>query len=93
MKETAQDTAGRLGGTVISDRVVTQLLEQLRSGRYAGLDRLPAELDLAAELGVSRTVVRDALSTLERSGYVERNTTPSSAPSGAAPTPTASGWR
>ena len=72
MKETAQDTAGRLGGTVISDRVVTQLLEQLRSGRYAGLDRLPAELDLAAELGVSRTVVRDALSTLERSGYVER---------------------
>ena len=72
MKETTPDTAGRLGGTVISDRVVAQLLDELRTGRYAGADRLPAELDLAAELGVSRTVIRDALSTLERAGYVER---------------------
>lgn len=72
MKEPTPDTTGRLGGTVISDRVVAQLLEELRTGRYAGADRLPAELDLAAELGVSRTVIRDALSTMERAGYVER---------------------
>lgn len=57
---------------MISDRVVASLLEELRSGRYAGLDRLPAEVDLAAELGVSRTVIRDALSGMERDGYVER---------------------
>ena len=44
----------------------------MRTGRWAGADRLPAELDLADELGVSRTVIRDALSTLERAGYVER---------------------
>ena len=72
MKEPTPDTSGRLGGTVISDRVVAQLLEELRTGHYAGADRLPAELDLAAELGVSRTVIRDALSTMERAGYVER---------------------
>ena len=50
MKEPTPDTSGRLGGTVISDRVVAQLLEELRTGRYAGADRLPAELDLA-EIG------------------------------------------
>ncbi len=48
------------------------LLEELRTGRYARADRLPAEVDLAAELGVSRTVIRDALSEMERAGYVER---------------------
>ena len=72
MKESTPDTSGRLGGTIISDRVVAQLLEELRTGRYAGADRLPAELDLAAQMGVSRTVIRDALNTMERSGYVER---------------------
>lgn len=32
----------------------------------------PSELELADVLGVSRTVVRDALSDLERDGYLER---------------------
>lgn len=72
MKENDFAGAGRLGGAVISDRIVASLLEELRTGRYSGADRLPAEVDLAAELGVSRTVIRDALSEMERDGYVER---------------------
>lgn len=72
MKETSLTASSRLGGTVISDRVVASLLEELRIGRYASADRLPAEVDLATELGVSRTVIRDALSEMERAGYVER---------------------
>lgn len=72
MKESALAASSRLGGTVISDRVVANLLEEMRSGRYAAVDRLPAEVDLAAEMGVSRTVIRDALSEMERAGYVER---------------------
>ena len=36
MKEPTPDTSGRLGGTIISDRVVAQLLQELRTGRYAG---------------------------------------------------------
>ncbi len=72
MKESALPPSSRLGGAVISDRVVASLLEELRTGRYAHADRLPAEVDLAAELGVSRTVIRDALSEMERAGYVER---------------------
>ena len=72
MKESTLASSSRLGGAVISDRVVASLLEELRIGRYALADRLPAEVDLAAELGVSRTVIRDALSEMERAGYVER---------------------
>ena len=68
MKDPALASSSRLGGAVISDRVVASLLEELSNGRYAQADRLPAEVDLAAELGVSRTVIRDALS--ERSAPV-----------------------
>ena len=72
MKEPSYLSSSRLGGAVISDRVVASLLQELRTGRYAGATRLPAEVDLAAEMGVSRTVIRDALSEMERDGYVER---------------------
>lgn len=61
-----------LGGTVISQQIASQLLSEMRSGPYATSERLPAEVELAARLGVSRTVIRDALSELEREGYVER---------------------
>ena len=72
MKDSSLSPSSRLGGAVISDRVVAALLQELRTGRYADTDRLPAEVDLAAQLGVSRTVIRDALSEMERAGYIER---------------------
>lgn len=71
MKNTLE-ASSRLGGAVISDRVVEKLLEELRSGRFAGCEHLPAEVELASLLGVSRTVIRDALSEMEREGYIER---------------------
>ena len=66
------DPNARLGGELMSAKVVERLAAELKTGRYAGQDRLPAEVELAAQLGVSRTVVRDALSELEREGFVER---------------------
>ena len=72
MKDSSSSSSIRLGGAVISDRIVAALLEELRTGCYAEADRLPAEVDLAAQLGVSRTVIRDALSEMERAGYIER---------------------
>lgn len=62
----------RPGGALISTQVVQTLLAELRTGRYAGALRLPPELTLARTLGVSRSVVRDALGELERAGYIER---------------------
>lgn len=61
-----------LGGALISNQVLTVLLEQMRTGRFANVERLPAELELASMMEVSRTVIRDALAEMERSGYIER---------------------
>ena len=65
-------TENRLGGELRSQQTAQRLLGELRDGIYAAAPQLPSELELAEALGVSRTVVRDALSELERDGYLER---------------------
>ena len=67
-----KQTENRLGGELRSQHTAARLLEELENGRYSGAAQLPSELELASDLGVSRTVVRDALSELERDGYLER---------------------
>ena len=65
-------TESPLGGELRSQQAADRLLAELRTGRYAGAGQLPSEVELSGALGVSRTVVRDALSLLEREGYLER---------------------
>lgn len=55
----------------LPDSVVERLLALLRSGELACGERLPAERTLSAQLGVSRTSLRDALARLELMGYLE----------------------
>ena len=69
---TANRAAPWLGGALLSAHAAQRLLQEIAAGRWAAADRLPPEVELAAALGVSRTVVRDALSELERGGYIER---------------------
>jgi DNA-binding FadR family transcriptional regulator len=63
---------------VESSRLYRQIAEQLRglivAGEFAGGSRLPAERDLARQLGVSRPSVREALIALEVEGWVEVRT-------------------
>ncbi len=47
------------------------LMGDLASGRYGVGDRLPAERELAADYGVSRPTVREAIIALEVQGLVE----------------------
>jgi GntR family transcriptional repressor for pyruvate dehydrogenase complex len=47
------------------------LTERIRSGQLKRGDQLPTESQLMAEQGVSRTVVREAMSRLQASGQVE----------------------
>jgi DNA-binding FadR family transcriptional regulator len=64
--------------TVEPQRLYRQIAEQLRTliagGEFAAGSRLPAERDLAKQLGVSRPSVREALIALEVEGWVEVRT-------------------
>ena len=59
-------------GQTLTEMVTKQLLEEIRGGIYENQQRLPPEKDIAVSIGVSRTVVRDALSVLEREGFIGR---------------------
>lgn len=64
--------------TVAPQRLYQQIADQLRTlitaGEFTAGSRLPAERDLAKQLGVSRPSVREALIALEVEGWVEVRT-------------------
>jgi DNA-binding FadR family transcriptional regulator len=55
-------------------QIAAQLRELISAGEFAVGARLPAERDLARQLGVSRPSVREALIALEVDGWVEVRT-------------------
>jgi GntR family transcriptional regulator len=64
----------RMGGSTTVDAVRANLLEAIAAKEWAPGDKLPAERELAEQLGVSRTTLREALGQLARSGHVVRRT-------------------
>lgn len=59
------------GPVRLADQVAAMLSEEIESGRLAEGDKLPTEVELVRQLGVSRTVVREAVSRLRNAGLVE----------------------
>ncbi|MGH3089588.1 MAG: FadR/GntR family transcriptional regulator [Rubrobacteraceae bacterium] len=57
--------------TSLSDAVTESVISQIREGRYRAGDRLPSERELAEQLGVGRTSVREGLRFLEKLGILE----------------------
>ncbi len=55
----------------LTDQAKAHIKEQILTEQYDD-GRVPSESDLAGELGVSRTTIRDALSRLENEGVVYR---------------------
>ncbi|WP_064576475.1 FadR/GntR family transcriptional regulator [Cupriavidus gilardii] len=55
----------------MSDTVAQQLLKQIEIGSFAATGKLPTEAVLAQQFGVSRTVIREAISRLKNEGVVE----------------------
>jgi GntR family transcriptional regulator, transcriptional repressor for pyruvate dehydrogenase complex len=55
----------------LSDAVVEQLAQFIESGTYAVGDKLPSERELARDLGVSRTLLRESFRILESIGLVK----------------------
>ncbi len=55
---------------ILSVRAAQQIQERIRSGELRRGDRLPSERELSEYLGVSRTVVREAIKLLKAMGLV-----------------------
>lgn len=55
----------------LADRVTAVLLEKIRTGEFPAGMRLPPEQVICEHFGVSRTVVREAISRLKSDGLVE----------------------
>ena len=55
----------------LTEQVVTALRARIESGAIAPNAKLPSESELVGEFGVSRTVVREAISQLRARGLVE----------------------
>ena len=56
----------------LSEKYTKEIFQEIKSGIYSRADRLPSEPDIAKHFGISRTMVRDCLSTLEREGFISR---------------------
>ncbi|RFM27478.1 FadR/GntR family transcriptional regulator [Deminuibacter soli] len=61
----------RIANTTMADVVEIRLREYLKTSAFKPGDALPKEIELANSLGVSRNVVREALSRLRMLGMVE----------------------
>lgn len=59
------------GAARLTDQVADLISEEIRSGRLTPGDKLPTEVELVKRLGVSRTVVREAVSRLRNAGLLE----------------------
>lgn len=61
----------KIPARAMSDHVAQQLLKQIEVGSFTATGKLPTEAVLAQEFGVSRTVIREAISRLKNEGVVE----------------------
>jgi DNA-binding FadR family transcriptional regulator len=59
-----------VGRRSLVDTVVERIREVIEQGHLSAGDRLPTETELSEQLGVSRTVVREAVSQLESLGLL-----------------------
>ena len=60
-----------MNGRGLAYDLVEELKQRILSGQISPGDKLPAENSLVEEFGVSRTVVREAVSRLQAAGLVE----------------------
>ncbi|MFA5907038.1 MAG: FadR/GntR family transcriptional regulator [Desulfobacula sp.] len=55
----------------LSEKIMDDIKSRIMNGEYRNGDRLPAELDLAGQHAVSRSVIRESLRNLESLGLVK----------------------
>jgi GntR family transcriptional repressor for pyruvate dehydrogenase complex len=57
--------------TRLYEEIIKQLQDLIRKGQLKPGDKLPPERELALQLNVSRTAIREALRSLESMGFIE----------------------
>jgi len=57
--------------TRLYEEIVRQIIERIKSGDLKPGDKLPTERELASQLKVSRTAIREALRSLELMGLID----------------------
>lgn len=70
-KVTAPPTETLRKTDTLSDQVTHILLKEIRAKRFPVHSRLPSEAEMAKRFGVSRTVIREAVSRLKSEGLVD----------------------
>jgi Transcriptional regulators len=71
MARSAGNATPRSAEPTLADRITEMLAAQIRSGAYPVNARLPTEKFMTEQYGVSRTVIREAISRLKSEGLVE----------------------
>ena len=71
MSATGGSTARALAVPVTARRIADRIVTAIALGEFVPGQRLPAERDLAAQLGVSRTTLRDALARVAALGMLD----------------------
>jgi GntR family transcriptional regulator, transcriptional repressor for pyruvate dehydrogenase complex len=56
----------------LSDKIVNQIINMMREGSLKAGDKLPNESLLSEQFGVSRGILREALTQLQSQGYIRR---------------------
>ena len=56
----------------VSQKITQELLSEIKDGRFRNSKALPPEVQLAEEFKVSRNAIREALTRLEREGWIAR---------------------
>ena len=54
-----------------AEKIVEQIKENIGRGNFAAGDKLPSEREMAEQMGVSRSSIREALQILEHTGFLE----------------------
>lgn len=56
----------------LSDKVINEIITMIEVGKLKPGDKLPTEIVFAEQLGVSRGILREALTILQVQGYISR---------------------
>jgi len=57
---------------LLSDKIVMNIIEQIQRGELKPGDKLPTEMQLTEMYGVSRGILREAMTVLRSRGYIRR---------------------